>query len=266
MITFMKVLFKKIISLVMTLVIIFTLPANLSYAEEQQTITVDGYSFDIINHDVDRIKLHYSDDSGNYTFYLNKNDTDGKSSIQITQENLTKRNNSIDTYEVKFDETVNYTLSKKDLSNTILINSYTGERYTLNPNARFAVPLGVAAIQALLIVGGAVIIAGVVYIIVDEIAQSLQKQKQYYYYDAILYNNSVYISNALTRNAAKAAAYTDNQNGTVMAVSFQYAKGLTGNNFIGPENHGAGDGWWSHIHAVKANKQKYKAHIWYLGV
>lgn len=266
----MKILFKKIISLIMVLIMVIVSSANLSYAKEQQTVTVNGYTFNIIDHNIDNIKLSYTDDNGNYVFNLNKNGIDGKSSIQIIQENNNKRGNLIDTYEVRFDKTVNYTSSTKDLSNTILINSDTGEEYTLNPNAKFAIPLGIplgmAAIQALLIVGSAIVIAGIVYIIAEEIAQSLQKQKQYYYYNAILYNNSVYIGGALTKNAAKAAAYTDNQNGTIMAVSFQYARGLTGNNFIGPENHGAGDGWWLHIHAVKANNQRYKAHIWYLGV
>ncbi len=169
-----------------------------------------------------------------------------------------------------FDRNTEYNAENCDVENVILYDENTGMEYLLKENSRIAlsvpvgIPLTVAALEALLLAGGVVIIAGIAYTIVEEVALALKRQKQYKYYSAVLRNDAVYVGNALSDKSAKALAYTNDENGTVLATSYSYAIGLVGNSFEGPENHGSSSGYWYHIHAKAGVNSRHKAHVWYL--
>lgn len=267
----MKKLTKRIFSFMLSLVMLFSLTTTQVSAQETQNITVDGYTFEVISKDIDGVTLSYNDNTEEYVFYLDKQNELGKAEvdIDISQTSLLSRSEESSDYKIKFDENVEYTSDTEDFSSATLVDETTGEEYSLNPNSRFAfaipvgIPLLAAAIEALLAVGGAIIIAGVVYTVVEEVAEALKRQKTYRYYAAVLRKNAVYVGGGLETTPAKALAYSNDSKGTVLATSFSYAKGLVGNSYRGPENHGSSSGYWSHIHAKKGSVS-YKAHIWYL--
>jgi hypothetical protein len=265
----MKKLTKRIISFMLSLVMLFSVNSIQIFAQGAQNITVDGYTFEVINKDINGVTLAYSDNTAEYIFYLDKQNSSGKSEIDISQTSLLSRSEESSDYKIEFDENVEYSCDTKDFSSAMLVDEMTGEEYSLNQNSRFAfvIPIGIplltAAIEALLVVGGAVIIAGVAYTIVEEVAEALKRQKTYRYYAAVLRNNAVYVGGGLETAAAKSLAYTNDSKGTVLATSLSYAKGLVGNSYRGPENHGSTSGYWSHIHA-KNGSVTYKAHIWHL--
>lgn len=264
----MKKLTRKILCFALSVFLLITMTTS-AFAQEQQTINVSGYNFEVLDKDINGVKLGYSDDDGDYVFYLDKQNTSGKANIEIEKTNPLARNDSTENYQIIFDESAEYSPEAINFSSTILVDENSGAEYSLNENSRlaFIIPLGIpliaAAIEALLIVGGVVIIAGIAYTIVEEVAEALKRQNQYRYYAAVLRNNAVYVGGALTTPAARTAAYSNTSGGTVLATTFSYATGLTGNSYRGPENHGSGSGYWSHIHAVRGGTA-YKAHIWYL--
>lgn len=264
----MKGISRKILSFALSILLLITMTIS-AYAQEQQTINVNGYNFEVLDKDINGVKLGYSDGNGDYVFYLNKQNTSNKANIEIEKTNPLGRNDSIEHYQIIFAENAEYSAETINFSSTVLVDENSGDRYSLNEDSRlaFVIPLGipllVAAIEALLVVGGVVIIAGIAYTVVEEVAEALKRQNQYRYYAAVLRNNAVYVGGALTTPAARAAAYSNTSGGTVLATSFSYATGLTGNSYRGPENHGSGSGYWSHIHAVRGGTA-YKAHIWYL--
>lgn len=198
----MKKLTRKILCFALSVFLLITMTTS-AFAQEQQTINVSGYNFEVLDKDINGVKLGYSDDDGDYVFYLDKQNTSGKANIEIEKTNPLARNDSTENYQIIFDESAEYS------------------------------------------------------------AEALKRQNQYRYYAAVLRNNAVYVGGALTTPAARTAAYSNTSGGTVLATTFSYATGLTGNSYRGPENHGSGSGYWSHIHAVRGGTA-YKAHIWYL--
>lgn len=187
----------------------------------------------------------------------------------VSKTNLLSRSDVTSDYKVYFDETVEYSADADDFSSVVLVNESTGDEYSLNPDTRLAyiipvgIPLLTAAIEALLVAGSAIIIAGVVYTMVEEVAEALKRQNNYYYYAAVLRNDAVYVGGGLTRAQAQPLAYTNDSRGKILATSLSYARGLVGNLYKGPESHGGGEGYWNHIHA-KRGSVTYSTHIWYL--
>ncbi len=266
----MKRLTKRILSFILSLVMLFSMTATTQvFAQEDHSITINGYTFEVVGKDIDGVKLAYSDGSDNYIFYLDRQNISGKAEVVVSKTNLMSRNNIASDYKIIFDETVEYTSDTNDFSSAVLVDETTEDEYSLNPNSRLAflipvgIPLVTAAIEALLVTGAAIIIAGVAYTVVEEVAEALKRQNNYNYYAAVLRNNSVYVGNGLSKSAAKPLAYTNDHEGKILATSFSYARGLVGNSYKGPENHGSGSGYWNHIHA-KSGSVKYDTHIWYL--
>lgn len=249
--------------------IMLVMMSNPVYAQTPQRITVDDFNFEVLSKNLKGVQLAYSDESGYYVFNLNKQNANGEAEIEISHINTLSRSRSVNYYQIYFDKQIEYTSQTQNLAGTILVDENTGNEYSLNTNSRFAfvipvgIPLLAAAVEALLLVGGVIIIAGVAYTVVEEVAEELKKQKTYRYYAAALRNNEVYVGGALSTASAKALAYSNDKTGTVLATSFSYAKGLVGNSYRGPENHGSGSGYWDHIHA-KNGTGSYSAHIWYL--
>lgn len=266
---FIKNIAKKVLSLFLCFVMVFSFTITQAFAQDAETISVDGYVFQVIEKDIKGVTLQYNDGLNDYTFYLDKQDSEGKSQIDISYVDLLSRTKSPSEYKIIFDENMEYTPNTQDFSSTVLVDENENKEYNINPNSRlaFLIPVGIplieAAIKALLAVGAAIIIAGVAYTIVEEVAQELRRQKEYRYYVAVLRNNAVYVGGGLQTSSAKSLAYSNDGKGTVLATNFSYAKGLVGNSFYGPENHGSSSGYWSHIHA-RSGSVRYKAHIWFL--
>lgn len=266
----MKKLVNKIFSFIVSLTVLFSMTsATQVYAQEKQNIIVDGYTFEIVSKNAEEVKLVYRDECNEYIFYLNRKNIFGKVNMVISKTNLLSRRDVTSDYKVNFDETVEYNADTADFSSVVLVDESTGDEYSLNPDTRLAyiipvgIPLLAAAIEALLVAGSAIIIAGVVYTMVEEVAEALKRQNNYQYYAAVLREGAVYVGGGLTRTQAQSLAYTDDSSGKILATSLAYARGLVGNSYRGPEIHGGGEGFWNHIHA-KRGYVTYLTHIWYL--
>lgn len=268
----MKKLFKKVLSLFLVFAIVFNTSINVFASNNEESIIIDGYYFKIIIKDWKGVKLSYSDQSGNYIFYLDKKDSNEDAVVEITKVNAiqtySESNNLVSNYQIKFDKNIEYTEDTNDFSSTMLIDQENGREYRLDPKSRiaFVIPVGIplvaAAIEALLAVGGVILIAGVAYTLAEEVVEALKKQNKYKYYAAVLRKNAVYVGGGLTTSQAKPLAYSNDSKGTIFATSFSYARGLAGNSYRGPENHGSTEGYWPHIHA-RSYTFDYEAHIWY---
>ena len=255
----MKKLFKKVLSLFFVFAIVFNTSINVFASNNEESIIIDGYYFKIISKDWKGVKLSYSDQSGNYIFYLDKKDSNEDAVVEITKVNAiqtySESNNLVSNYQIKFDKNIEYTEDTNDFSSTMLIDQENGREYRLDPKSRiaFVIPVGIplvaAAIEALLAVGGVILIAGVAYTLAEEVVEALKKQNKYKYYAAVLRKNAVYVGGGLTTSQAKPLAYSNDSKGTIFATSFSYARGLAGNSYRGPENHGSTEGYWPHIHA-----------------
>lgn len=266
----MKKLTNKIISIILSLVMMLSMTAaEPVFAQGNQSITINGYTFKIVNKDLDGVKLTYSDEDNDYIFYLERQNASGKADVVVHKTNLLERSNITSDYIINFDEAVEYSSDTDDFSSAVLVDEATGDEYSLNPNSRiaFVIPIGIplltAAIEALLAAGAVILIAGVAYTVVEEVAEALKRQKQYRYYEAILRNKAVYVGGGLSTSVARPLAYTDDSTGKILATSLSYARGLVSNSYRGPERNGASSGYWWHIHAKTASKE-YKTHIWYL--
>ena len=64
----MKKLTKRIISFMLSLVMLFSVNSIQIFAQGAQNITVDGYTFEVINKDINGVTLAYSDNTAEYIF------------------------------------------------------------------------------------------------------------------------------------------------------------------------------------------------------
>lgn len=268
----MKKILKKVLSLFLVFAMVFNISINVFASNNEESIIIDGYYFKVISKDWKGVKLSYIDQSGNYIFYLDKKDSNEDAVVEITKvdaiQTYSESSSLVSNYQVKFDKNIEYTKETNNFSSTMLIDQENGNEYQLNAKSRmaFIIPIGIplvtAAIEALLAIGSVILIAGVAYTVAEEVVEAIKKQNQYRYYVAVLRDNAVYIGGGIKASQAKALAYSNDSSGTVFATSLAYARGLVGNSYRGPENHGSTSGYWYHIHA-KSGATSYKAHIWY---
>lgn len=152
----MKGISRKILSFALSILLLITMTIS-AYAQEQQTINVNGYNFEVLDKDINGVKLGYSDGNGDYVFYLNKQNTSNKANIEIEKTNPLGRNDSIEHYQIIFAENAEYSAETINFSSTVLVDENSGDRYSLNEDSRlaFVIPLGIpllaAAIEALLV-------------------------------------------------------------------------------------------------------------------
>ncbi len=97
----------------------------------------------------------------------------------------------------------------------------------------------------------------------ESITISMGKNKDQYY-PAVLSGGVVWVAPVtISRKVALAIMKKNDSYVGVFAVSSKYARGLCDGlgGAEGPENHGAGSGYWSHYHG----KSYRKAHCWFIG-
>lgn len=268
----MRKLTNRFLSFMLVVVILVSATTTSVFAEDNQTVTVNGYTFEILNDDWENTQIAYNDGNETYIFTLNKMNTSDETAIEIHKTNTLARSVVRSSYEVNFDKIEKCYADTVNISDITLVDSQTGVVYELNENARaaFLIPVGVgltaAAIEALLAIGAAVIIGGVAYVVVEEVAEGLKKQTEYRYFRACIDKklNAVVVGDGIRTALAQSFAHTENKNGEVLATSLSYAKGITGGSYCPPENHGTGNGYWYHIHVLKPSGARFGAHIWYL--
>lgn len=268
----MRKLTNKFLSFMLVVAILVSTTTSNVFAKEEQTIIVDGYTFEILNDDWQNTQIAYNDGTEAYVFTLNKMNASDEAAIEINKMNTLARSVVSSSYEVNFDKIEKCYADTVNISDITLVDSQTGTVYELNENARaaFLIPVGVgltaAAIEALLAIGAAVIIGGVAYVIVEEVAQDLKKQKEYRYFRACIDKklDKVVVGDGIRTAYAQSLARTENEDGEVLATSLSYAKGITGGSHCLPEVHGMGTGYWYHIHVLKPSGERFGAHIWYL--
>lgn len=90
------------------------------------------------------------------------------------------------------------------------------------------------------------------------------KRQRHYYYPAVLYRDEVWVASVeIDRNTALEILKFNSKVAGVFAISDSRARGLCSSlgQIRGPENHGAGSGYWDHYHAVSFKN----AHCWFAG-
>jgi len=239
----------------------------------RDSIVIDGYTFSILQSDVDGVLLETREGSTIYTFSLNRHTAE--IGISVAERNLFGRSSTADTYKLTVNDYIDY-CAAGDFEGLTLIDIASGQSYDLDlldnpdqisPNAVFLIPIGIpllhAALMALLAAGAAIIIGGVIFTLAESIAQELRRQNQFRYYAAVLRSNQVWIGGGLSSSQALSRANTNDRVNGVMATSESFARGLVSPNFTGPENHGAGSGFWSHYHLGRRPNERH-AHVWFL--
>lgn len=262
---------KKIISsfLVVLLLMISTNIPVFADSAIKNSVTIDGYIFNVVQKDVKKVVLTYDDNVGNYTFSLDRNTSEIKASIKekvksksafLSSSLSNSKKEYIFTIDDYYGEGDLDILKITDISNGIIYDTSSSENYRMVFTIPLGIPLGEAAIKALLAIGAAILVGNVAYTLAEEIAYELTKE-DFRYYAAILKNKKVYIGGAYDYAKALRVVRADNPEKGVFATSLTYAIGLAGKNYRGPENHGGGSGYWDHIHAY----MHPKTHIWFFG-
>ncbi|ROR21214.1 hypothetical protein EDD66_1221 [Mobilisporobacter senegalensis] len=249
---------KRIISLMLILSLI--LIPNVSIISKAADLTSDVQNnYQIISNTNKEIIVQY--DSNN-TIYIATFD---KSTREIS---LLVDSNDI---EKEFDVDIESYSEKEGVEGITLIDE-NNTKYNLNNNeisASFAIPIGIditaALLELLLLLGRALIIGGIAYVAAEEVTLELERQDRYQYYLAYLdYNTStVFVGDGCSRQSAIMRMQMNSKQSGIMAVSSSYARGLCSSLglLIGPENHGAGSGYWNHFHGSAYRN----AHCWYIG-
>jgi hypothetical protein len=260
---------KKIFSIVLTFVILFSTSMNAFAKNSPTVISYNGYVIKVSQNDSSTVKVIYEEGNNKYTMTFNKSSRDINliiSNDNVFSKNITNDLASNNTYKVNIS---NADPSKEEISDFSIVSdngkTYNFSSQMMQPMVAFAIPIGIALgealIQALLLVAGAVIIGGVAYVIAEEAVAVIKKQKTYNYYDAVLRNDGVYIGNGISTNSAKGVMALNSRSTGVFATTASYARGLCASlgGYRYDPAHGASSGYWDHYHC----NLYPKAHCWY---
>ena len=107
------------------------------------------------------------------------------------------------------------------------------------------------------------------YVVAEEWISTLDPNTRHHYFPAMLYGGAIWVApTGISRSAALNIVGKNDRNRGVMALTSSQARSLAtsagggggGGGVRGPENHGAGSGFWPHFHAGNFPH----AHIWFI--
>ena len=248
------------------LIVSCTVHITPAQATASNTITVDGHVFTVIRNDFDTISIEYRNGNRSYVFALCREAAEISATKHCS--NSTLRGASVDTFRIMLNPYILYYYGG-EVRDIVLLD--VGNNITFHQNHAHAmssvvVPIGWlllrAAIQALLAIGSAVLLAGVTWIAVDQLLNQANRDRTFRYFAGLLHNGRVFAGNGLTHQQARVIISKQDRMRGVVATTQNYARGLAGNNPIGPEGFHNPPFSLRHFHT--GGFIRGTAHIWFL--
>jgi hypothetical protein len=270
-------MFKKSISLILSLSLIFTFVSPNIFANNNSAGN-NEYGFEVVQnddhivtvkgeHNGDELYATLNRDNNEYTMQVVEKPQGLLSALVATESDVTE-------YAVKPE------LIDGDVVEALIINKDTGEELKLEQNTDtvtaqlpLLVPVlewGGSALLAFLLKEAAALAIGAItaYLVTDLIAD-IKKQKEYNYWKAWVRRGDVYIAPDAFRTDGDAFTYLKTSNNTdvnlfakTSAKAEQAAKKVTGY-AKWAQNEKTTDGYYPHYHPIERTGEQFENHVWY---